>query len=556
MFKNSKKFNKRLIQIGLISASVLLLAACGGEKGNSTDADNGKDNVTISDDKTVAAMKDFKVGEQFKAEEPITVSLMFSDHPNYPYQKDWMFLTKLKELTNVDLDMTIIPSSDYEQKRSLMISAGESPTVIAKAYPGTENAFVSSGTLLPVSDYIEYMPNFNEKIERWEFEETLDTTRQADGKYYNLPGLHEKQWQDYTLAYRKDILDENGWELPTTWDELRTLLENMKEKYPDKTPYSDRWQGNATLNFAAPAFGTKGGWGYSGTTFDKDEDKFVYTGTTDEYKEMVTYFSGLVADGLMDKESFTQDDDQAIQKFVNGDSFVIATNGQELIGMENTMDKNIGEGNYEVVKGLTPAGPAGALIGGNRLENGLMISSSITKSENFEATLQFIDWLFYSDEGQVYSKWGIEGETYNLVDDKYTLAEDIDFKGLNPKGTKDLQKDFGFSGGNFSYGGTTDLLYSTMNEKEVNWLKDEGDSRELVEAEPAAPLSEDDQEQATLISTPIKDFVDQSTLQFIVGQRSLDEWNQYVEEVKGKNSDQYLDMVNKAYEDFKKLDIE
>ncbi len=539
--------------------AVLFLVGCGGgndKDGNGSKNSSGSEATKIEESKTVAAMKDFKAGDQFKATEPITISMMFSDHPNYPYKKDWMFLTKLKELTNVDLDMTIIPSSDYEQKRSLMISAGESPIIIPKSYPGTEGAFVSSGTLLPISDYIDYMPNFEEKVDRWDFEKTLDTTRQSDGKYYNLPGLHEKQWQDYTLVYRKDILDDNGWNLPTSWDELQTLLENMKEKYPDKTPYSDRWQGNATLNFAGPAFGTKGGWGYSGTTFDKENDQFVYTGTTDEYKQMLEYFHGLVDEGLMDKESFTQDDDQAIQKFVRGDSFVIASNGQELIGMENTMNKTLGEGNYEIVKGLTPSGPAGGLIGGNRLENGLMISSNITDNDNFEAILQFIDWLFYSDEGQVYSKWGIEGETYNIVDGKYTLADDINFKGLNPKGTKDLQKDFGYSGGNFSYGGTTELLYSTMNEKEVNWLKEEEKNRELVEADPAAPLSEDDQEQATLISTPIKDFVDQSTLQFIVGQRSLDEWDEYVEEVKGKNSEQYMEMVNNAYKEFKKLDIE
>lgn len=549
-----KKFKQVFLGLLTVSVSILVLSACRNSDSSSNNENGSGDNgtVKIDDDHSVGAMDDFKAGEQFKATEPLTISMMFSDHPNYPYDKEWLFFSKLKEMTDVEFDMTVIPSSDYEQKRSLMISAGESPIIIPKSYPGTENAFVTSGAILPVSDYIEYMPNFQEKVEKWDIESTLDTLRQSDGKYYNLPGLHENVWPDYTLAYRKDILDENGWSIPETWDEFKTLLENMKEKYPDKVPFSDRWQGQALLNYAAASFGTKGGWGYSGTTFDEDKGEFVYTGTTNEYREMVTYFNSLVDEGLMDKESFTQDDEQALQKFVTGETFVISTNGQELINMGVTMDSNLGEGNYEVVKGLTPEGPAGAVIGGNQLENGIMISSKIKDSPNFKAILQLIDWLWYSDEGQIFAKWGVEGETYTLEDDKYTLTSDINFKGLNPSGTKDLQKDYGFSGGNFAYGGSTDLLYSTMSDEEVKWLEEMADKREQTEAEPAAPLSETDQEQASLLATPIKDFVDQSTLQFIVGQRDLSDWDAYAEEVVSKGSDRYLDMVNNAYEEYQK----
>jgi putative aldouronate transport system substrate-binding protein len=42
------------------------------------------------------------------------------------------------------------------------------------------------------------------------------------------------------------------------------------------------------------------------------------------------------------------------------------------------------------------------------------------------------------------------------------------------------------------------------------------------------------------------------TLKFILGQRPLSEWNAFVAELKAKNSDQYINLVNKAYERFKK----
>ena len=547
-------FKKKLgmaLSVGLV---VLGLSACGdSNKSSSSDKASDKSGTTeIDKDHSVGAMEDYAVGKTFKASKPLDIGIMYSDHEAYPYQKDWLFNTKLAEMTNITLDPTIIPRSDYEQKRSLLISSGDAPSIISKVYPGQEVQFVSSGAILPVSDYIDYMPNLKATIDKWDMSSTMDSLRQADGKYYVLPGIHEEIWPDYTLAYRTDILEENGLDVPESWDDLYTVLKALKEKYPDQYPFSDRWTGQALLNYAAASFGTKGGWGYDPKTWDAKKKEFVYTGTSDTYKEIVTYFNKLVSEGLMDPESFTQDDDTALQKFYTGKSFVISTNGQELINMKTNLDSTIGKGKYEVAKGILPEGPAGALEGGNRLENGIILSNKLADSKNFKATLQFIDWLFYSDEGQVYAKWGVEGTTYNKENDKYTLAADINFKGLNPAGTKDLQKDFGFSGGVYSYGGTTDLLYSTMNDEEVGWLKQMSEKRTAAELDPPAPFDDLEQEQANLIATPVKDFVDQSTLQFIVGQRPLDEWDDYVKEANDKGATKYIDMVNKAYKEYNK----
>jgi putative aldouronate transport system substrate-binding protein len=49
----------------------------------------------------------------------------------------------------------------------------------------------------------------------------------------------------------------------------------------------------------------------------------------------------------------------------------------------------------------------------------------------------------------------------------------------------------------------------------------------------------------------LKDFVFQQTLQFILGQRPFTQWDAYVNELKGKNMQQYLDLVNKSYERYK-----
>src|SRR5699024_11854193 len=88
--------------------------------------------------------------------------------------------------------------------------------IIPKTYPGEETPFVASGTILPISDYVDLMPHFQEKVEKWEIEPFLEELRQKDDKYYLLPGVHENVWPDYTLAIRTDIVEELDLDMPRT----------------------------------------------------------------------------------------------------------------------------------------------------------------------------------------------------------------------------------------------------------------------------------------------------------------------------------------------------
>jgi putative aldouronate transport system substrate-binding protein len=493
------------------------------------------------------AMDSFGVGDTFKATVPLTFSFLFSDQPTYPYKKDWLLFTRMAAENNVTLETTIVPSSDYEQKRSLLISSGNAPEIIAKTYPGQEAAYVSSGAVLPVSDYVDLMPHFQDKVKKWKLEPEIAGLTQEDGKYYVLPGLHEELWPDYSLAFRTDILKKENIAEPKSWEEFREVLRKLKKAHPDVVPFSDRFNGNSVLNIAGTAFGTVAGWGLvDGLSFDESKKEFTFGAGSQQFKELVTYFNSLVSEGLMDPESFTQTDDSAIQKFVSGKSFVISANSQNIITYRTSMEQSLGKGNFAVAKITVPGGPAGDIIGGSRLENGIMLNSSVKEKDSFVALIQYIDWLFYSDEGQEFTKWGVEGTTFTKEGGKRVLAKDINFQGLNPAGTKDLRVEYGFSGGNFAYGGTTELLHSTFNEEELAF-QEAMKSKKPKTVAPPVPFSDVDREQATLVLTPLKDHVKQNTLKFITGQRDLSEFDAYVKELDAKGQSKYVELANKAY---------
>ncbi|MFG2042866.1 extracellular solute-binding protein [Dactylosporangium sp. NPDC048998] len=534
------------------SVAAMALAACdsGGD-------DSGKsDNLSAN---RVGAMDKYAIGDQFKATEALSFPIMLLSSTSYPYKSDWLFWSELTKRTNVTLQPTVIPASDYNQKRSVMVSGGDAPFIIPKTYHPDEEAYIAGGAILPVSDYIDLMPNYKDQITRWNMKADLDTYKASDGKYYLLPGLHEDVWLDYSLAVRTDVLQQLGLQTPSTWDDVANMLRAMKQLNPADYPMSDRWSHNPPdapagnlLGIVSAAYGTQAGWAYQNHTWDESAGKFVLTGTMDRYKQMVQFLNTLVSEKLLDPESFTQQDDQARQKFANGKSLVMSCNAQTLV---NECRKDIAKlPGATVTKIPVPMGPMGATKPGVvRLENGVMISKKARDSKNFVAMMQFIDWLYYSDAGKVFAKWGVEGTTYTgKVDDgSFKLASDVNWGGLNPSGTKSLQVEYGFFNGVFVYGGSTKLLNSQFPAEEQKF-QEVMNGRKARPVPPPAPLNADEREQASLWATAIKDYVTQQTVKFILGQRPLSEWDTYVGELKAKNAQQYIDLVNKAYERAKK----
>ena len=83
-------------------------------------------------------MKNFKADETFKATSALNLSMMYRDSPNYPVKNSWMLWSELEKNQNVTFKRTDIPLSDYPQKRSTLIAAGQTPDIVTGVAPGEE----------------------------------------------------------------------------------------------------------------------------------------------------------------------------------------------------------------------------------------------------------------------------------------------------------------------------------------------------------------------------------------------------------------------------------
>jgi putative aldouronate transport system substrate-binding protein len=543
------QLSRRQILAAAGFVSLAGLTGCGG-------GEDGADAKDLSK-KRDGAMRNHRAGEPFKATQPISFELLHNNNPNYPLKDDWLFWKELTERTGVTLKPIAVPLADYEKKRSVLIGSGDAPFLIPKTYHPSEVAFVSSGAVLPVSDYVHLMPNFQAAVRKWRLEPELDSIRQSDGRFYLLPGLHERVRSGYSLSLRTDVLDRLGLKPPTTWDEVHEVFKAIKAEYPDRYPLSDRWSTNtpypaaALFSYLGQAYGVRAGWTYDNISWDADARAYVFTGATDGFRRMIEYVRTLVAEQLIDPESFTQTDDEAVQKLLGEKSFAISANPQELVqNYRYNLEKQVEGARIEMVP--VPIGPAGPVVlGGARLENGVMISRKALDSDHFVALLQFVDWLWYSDEGQRFARWGVEGVTYTRSGRRYAPKPGISLMGSDPDAPEDLQKDYGFYNGVFAYGGSWELVSSMFSPDEQRF-QDAMARRRQLPIGPAHPLQSVEQEQAALWETPLRDHVTQNTLKFALGKRPLSEWDAYVSELKAKNMDRFVELHNTARERYEK----
>lgn len=538
-----------VIGASIAASSVFAFASCG----------DGADGEVDIDSQSKGAMDGFAADAQFTATEAFTLSLLWTEWPEVPIKDSWTFFTEIEKRTNVKFELTTIPFSDAEEKRSLLVSAGDAPTVIPLIYTGDETSFVSSGAILPISDYVEHMPNFQKYVEEWDLTDMIDTLKQADGKYYMLPGLQEVSVPVFTLIIRKDVFDDVGAGVPETWDEMREALVKIKERYPDSKPLADGFEAQSLLNYASHAFGAQAGWGFGTGMIDDGSGGLQYTAVTAEYKEMVEFFRGLVADGLVDTDSFTDSNDgggggEVSEKFANETVFAASGSAGTAIEFVQALNETVGEGNFEILQIAPPGGPAGQVIEPRNFWNGFMLNSEVAESEYFLATLQFLDWLYYNPEARELIRWGVLDETYTKdADGTIELKPEfsLDAYNINPDGATDIQEDFGWSNDVFADSTESRALKESYNTATfVEYIDSVLSSRTPRDPNPPAPLDEMELERASLLATPLKDTVDTNTLRFIMGRRDIAEWDDYVAELESQGLADYIDLINGARERF------
>jgi putative aldouronate transport system substrate-binding protein len=582
-----KKILSMLLATVMVAGSLAGCGSSGDTQSTSTDTSTGSktENTTgteaASTEAAVEENLDYQYGldTTFHSDDPVTYSFFFSDASWYPMVDTWKtegVFKKIEEVTNVTLDITSIDSGDYNQKVALMINAGEAAYIIPKTYD--ESPYVDGGAIVPISDYTQYMPYFTDFVEKYNMQDDLKTITKSDGKFYRLPGMLEAPVQDYTFMIRKDLFDAAGVDVPAiekdwTWDDLYDALVKVKaymvsEGMIKESDYvwSDLWCGSEVtdgsggnlLKLMASAYDVQAGWAIgNGMLYDSTKDEWYFGPTSDNFKAYLSEVTKYVQGGILDPETFTQDNQTACNKFYRGETAILSVNRSQYTSWLANLDENLGAGNYETYLCLLPRGEKTNYLPENsRLENGVMISKRALDElgeEGFIKMIRFVDWLFYSHEAYNLTKWGVEGETYQVnADGTKSLLDGYQCGGLGIAGDEsdiDIRLQWGYAGGNFYYGGTIAEMTDNFNPDIMDFVNRITAARDVKPLDPSYVADEEENEQLNLWKTPLIDNVNTWTLQFATGVKNVDaDWDAYVASCEGLNSITMADYINEIYQ--------
>ncbi|MEW4427646.1 ABC transporter substrate-binding protein [Paenibacillus pabuli] len=372
--------------------------------------------------------------EGVDSDSPITFTFFGADaSPNWNKMQDAVG-KKITEKTGVTIDAEYdISSGGGNDRISLMAASGDYPDLI---FPkGNLTRLVDAGAMLDLTDLIEeHAPNlkkiYGEQFNRLKYSN-------EDPSIYWIPtnGAIDQISFDANngAAIQHRVVKELGYPEIKTLDDYEKVLREYYEKHPTTedgqptiplTLSADGWRRMITVT--DPAAMATGGPGDGEYFIDPEtyEAKLHYK--RPEEKEYFRWLNKMFNEGLLDKDSFVQKDDQYKSKIASGRVLSLLDPNWGYSDAENAL-KSVGKddltyGYYPVTLDETFQRKDFQNIG----FDGYGIGITVDCPDPVRA-IKFLDWMS-SEEGQILRNWGVEGEHYVLEDGVRSIPAEIQEK--------------------------------------------------------------------------------------------------------------------------------
>ncbi len=466
---------------------------------------------------------------------------------NYTNLGETPFGKALMEQTGVQIEFQHPPTGQENEQFSLILADGNLPDVMEypwMTYPGGPEKAITDGNIIALNDVFEqYCPNLMAYLkENPEVDKMIKTD---SGNYYIFPFIRgdEVLCNTIGLMLRKDWLDELNLEVPTTIDEWHTVLTKFKDEKGASAPFSYEYTMGVLTeeNPFTYAFNTT-------KNFYLSSDNTIKFGAVEDgYKQFLATFAQWYKEGLIDQDIATLALDQVSAKMTNGSAGAsIGWAGSRMGVWINAAIAT--DPNYNLVAAPVPTLNKGDYPEMGQIENkysnqgGVAITS---QCKDIEAAARLLDYA-YSEEGHMLYNFGVEGDSYTMVDGYPTYADKIL---NNPDGLPVAQSLSAYIRGNYNGPFVQDKryleqYYTIDSQKETNgiWGATNAIKHKIP---PITPTSEESKEYS-IIMNEINTYRDEMTLKFIFGTESLDNFDKYVKTIEDMGLARALEIQNAA----------
>lgn len=454
--------------------------------------------------------------------EKITMTVYGCRDQNHAPWDEVLVLNKYEEMTNIHMDYQEVPADGFEENKQLLFASNDLPDIFLKSDLKIDQIAtygVGSGQLMVLDDLIEkYAPNLSKIYE--ENPHIKQAVTASDGHMYTIPAIDLsatgsmgfKQWINQAW------LDKLGKEIPTNIEEFKDVLIAFRDGDPNGNGLADE----IPLGIREPdsIYSLAGCFGLQfqmKDTYNIDENGKIHNWLCDDaFKDYLIYLNDLYTEGLL-WQDYYKNDRAAWRSNLAGEMFGAMYMPYSDVFLNCEQD-------YTGYKPLI--GPYGDQMWTDATGSISMLGSfalSNTCSDP-EAAIRWVDY-FYSDEGEMFFRYGIEGETYDYDSEHIPQFKDEIIN--SPDG-------FMTALGNVNLvpGGGFPCRISDMTDRVVASDRTKEAAAILIEYMPknfyAKPtVSMEDMDRLNAIEQDIVNYKKEAVAKFVIGEWGFDKWEEY-----------------------------
>lgn len=472
--------------------------------------------------------------------ENATVTANATDLAHTPFGEEW------QKATGVELEIMQLADIDA---LNLLYASGELPDLIYySGYTGGEQKAIKDKIIQPLNDYMEYAPDLQAVMDSDDLYKKSNTT--MDGDIIGFPFIRGDDYLRTSagLIIRQDWLDDLNMEIPQTPDELYNVLKAFKEQKGATAPFSaaNFWLRDVGIGQGAitSPFGlVKGG-------FYQIDNKVHFGYAEKEYKDLLVFLNKLYAEGLLDPNFQSVDDNTVRANMMNGDSGVtFGPVGGYIGNMLQTME---GDASFN----LSGFGPLVAKRGDRSMSTqydaalkGIYVVVT-PQCKNIEAAVKFLNYG-YTQAGHNLFNFGIEGVSYTMENGVPTYTDIIMH---NPEGwTKQLalaQYTMAWNDGPFVQDKRYSEQYADLPQQQAalkSWTTSDASKYDM----PPVRVAEENASEYSKLTGDINTFISEMTVKYITGLESLDTFEtEYLGTLQSMGVDRVIELQQGALDDF------
>lgn len=445
------------------------------------------------------------------------------------------------ERTGVDINFVHPPTGQEHEKFNLLVASATLPDVIEYNwlnYPGGPEKAIKEGVIIDISRHLDKANNLSSYLDENKEIKKLATT--DSGELFAFPFVRSDRSLCFSsgLVIRADWLEDLNLEMPCTIEEWESVLTAFKQRKGAKAPYS-----SSSFELFANAFNTT-------TDYYLDEGRVKHGVLDPGFKDYLITMHRWYEMGLIDSNYATLDDKTLASNITTG--VCGATKGSIGSGMGKWMSVANPDSDFSLEGAPIPVAQKG-----QRAKFGvyqLPVTSSLTAFDaistgcrNIDAAIRYLDFG-YSEEGRMLYNFGIEGESYNMVDGYPTYTELIT---NNPDGYSMSEALANYTRSCYTGPFVQDKRYmeqyAALPQQKRAWER-WSDMDMADHALPHLYMKDDELVEYAHLDRAVNTYIADMQLKLIIGIESFDNYDRLISELREKGIDRVIEMKQAAYE--------